>query len=87
MTDFLRPTRLDHTGALCALRKVAVLTHWIPGVGTLVRQEGRLPVRVAAFAAPHDGPAIDIDPCSFRRTLVGWLSESCCGLARLFVPH
>ncbi len=69
--------------ATCALRKVAVLCHWVPGVGVQVIQERRDPLCVAAFDVEVQRRSTLMSPCGFRRALVASLTERSGSIAGL----
>ncbi|MEM1334386.1 MAG: hypothetical protein AAGG08_13120 [Actinomycetota bacterium] len=79
-------TTVDATGATCALRKVSVLTHWVPGVGATISQAASPSIRVATFPSTGRTPRLDLDPCSFRRALVEWTSGITHDVAEVIDP-
>lgn len=72
--------RLDEAGALCALRKAAVLVHWIPGLGVMVRQQDRPDLRVATFPGDEFFSGLAWDPCSFRRLVHAHMTSAAVGM-------
>ncbi|MEM9745479.1 MAG: hypothetical protein AAF945_02200 [Actinomycetota bacterium] len=86
MNLFTAGSTVDHTGALCALRKATLLTHWIPGLGMTICQPTRAPIRVIGF--DHDEPfdGVTLDPCSFRGLLLHQIDAHRVGLSRMFDP-
>lgn len=69
--------------ALLALRKVAVLAHWVPDVGVLVTQSDRPPLRVGTADPPGGFDGVAFHPCEFRNLIAGRISGSEHGLAPL----
>lgn len=70
MCQFDSPTMLH-------LRKSALLAHWIPGLGILVRHHGRDVIRVAPHRAHPSVPAypLEFDPCAFRQFVVSFADD------------
>jgi hypothetical protein len=68
---------------LVALRKAALLSHWIPGLGLRIEQPGRPGLRVAAW--PDDTASTDIEfhPCEFRGLVLQRMQADLVGLAGL----
>ncbi len=68
---------------LVALRKAALLSHWIPGLGLRIEQPGRPGLRVAAW--PDDTASTDIEfhPCEFRGLVLQRMQADLVALARL----
>jgi len=68
---------------LVALRKAALLSHWIPGLGLRIEQPGRPGLRVAGW--PADTPSTDIEfhPCEFRGLVLQRMQADLVGLAGL----
>jgi hypothetical protein len=53
------------------LRRAALAAHWVPDIGLLIRQDGRPTLRIATWPAPAGSSAVDLNPCEFRRLLLG----------------
>ncbi|MEM9036024.1 MAG: hypothetical protein AAGA99_08105 [Actinomycetota bacterium] len=62
------PCRNDQN--LVALRKAAVLAHWIPELDLQIHQVGSAGVRVAASRPPAGFRGASVDPCEFRRLVI-----------------
>jgi hypothetical protein len=73
--------------ALVALRKAAVMTHWIPDLGVVVHQAGRPSIRVAGWSGANRSRHVELHPCEFRRAVVAHLTEDRCGLRDLLSPE
>ena len=68
---------------LVALRKAALLSHWIPGLGLRIDQPGRLGLRVAAWPADTTSTDIEFHPCEFRGLVLQRMQADLVGLAGL----
>jgi hypothetical protein len=68
---------------LVALRKAALLSHWIPGLGLRIEQPGRPGLRVAAWPADTASTDIEFHPCEFRGLVLQRMQADLVGLAGL----
>jgi hypothetical protein len=66
---------------LVALRKAALLSHWIPGLGLRIEQPGRPGLRVAAWPAEATSTDIEFHPCEFRGLVLQRMQADLVGLA------
>ncbi len=56
--------------ALAALRKAALLAHWVPGIGALVAQHEAPPLGVAVADVQQHCSAVLLHPCEFRKVVI-----------------
>ena len=68
---------------LVALRKAALLSHWIPGLGLRIEQPGRPGLRVAGWSADTTSTDIEFHPCEFRGLVLQRMQADLVGLAGL----
>ncbi|MEM7341076.1 MAG: hypothetical protein AAF467_20635 [Actinomycetota bacterium] len=72
---------------MAALRKSAILAHWVPGVSLLIQQahEPLIAVSCDSRLADTYGCSL-VHPCEYRRQVVDLVSSSAAGLPPAFNP-
>ena len=68
---------------LVALRKAALLSHWIPGLGLRIEQPGRPGLRVAGWSPDTTSTDIEFHPCEFRGLVLQRMQADLVALAGL----
>lgn len=80
MTSQQRPIGGCGDRLLVALRKSALLLHWVPGTGLQIVQPNRPTIRVTRSGAQPGFDGVQLTPCEFRGLVIGLDSADAAGL-------